>query len=227
MNELLAHCRALSPKDLFGHHIVPAGWTPPTNEIPFPYPKTYVWQSLSNLCAHYSITRTIVCAVPFMWQLEPLVYPVARDYGAPVAVVSPKNLPLIRPYAEQAGVDMIITTPEALQDISNILACTTAAPKVIVVIHHDAETLQTHTASTTHTQYVCIHELHLVPGLPLFSQIPPSNSAESRPTLQRNEVFTWSTETNTISFPDAWGAWPKIAVPMPGNKSSEGFTLYA
>ncbi len=226
MEDFLAACEKLRPEDLYGHHIVPAAWDAPGNHIPFPFPKTYTWESLEVLCTVNVIQKTIICATPFFWQLEPLVYKVAHTRGAPVAVVSPKNLALIRPYAEQAGVDMILAAPDTVEDIIAILSQTNSSPKILLVIHHEAKTLP-RKISAPPGPYVILHELHLFPGLPLFLSISNTNARTGEKLLfTRNASCTWSTSSSTFTLPNTCGTWPPIHIPMQATPSTHGYSLY-
>lgn len=222
MDEFLTACENLRPEDLYGYHIVPAAWDPAHNPAPFPFPKTYIWHSLQKLCEQYAVRQTIVCATPFSWQLEPLVYAVAHTLPASIAVVSPKNLTLIKPYSEQSGVDLIILAPEHLEDVLAVLSKTTRAPKALLIIHRDAKTLR-ESVPTAALPYSILHELHAVPGLPLFSHYGDTSSGDL--VFERNESCTWDESGHAVTLPDVCGVWPAVQIPYRMQQTERGYVF--
>ncbi len=196
------NCRRLKIEDLSGHHIVPAFWSPTEELAPFPFPGTYRWNSLQQICASLDVKRSIVCATPQIWQLEPLVYRTTRDIGVPVILTPPQNLPILKPFCEQAGVDLIVTSPDSVREIVDILKDIKEPPKAIVVIHKDTTTVPP--TSSAPTSVMTLHELHLVPGLPVLYQEPEQANTTD---FKQNKLMSWSediTGTSHISLPDTW-----------------------
>jgi len=196
------NCRRLRSDDLSGLHLVPAFWSPQDDPAPFPFPDTYRWRSLERICVSLDIKRSIVCATPQIWHIEPLVYRTTRDVGVPVILIPPQNLPLLKPFCDQAGVDIVITAPESLSTIVGIMKDITERPKAIIVIHKDMSTWP-HGDSKSESILI-LNELHLVPGLPLLSQEPEQAAT---PDFKRNEFFSWEDGEDgaqRVSLPDAW-----------------------
>lgn len=206
------NCRLLKTEDLVGHHIVPAFWSPTNDPSPFPFTETYRWSSLERICETLDIERSIVCATPEIWQVEPLVYRTTRDIEVPVIMISPQNLPILKPFCEQAGVDMVITAPNSLSKILDLLKDVAERPKAIVVIHKDVSTWP-------HSDHksegiLTFHELHLVPGLPLLFQEREQTATTD---FKRNDLFSWTDGedgTLQVSLPDSWPV-KIVDVPLP------------
>lgn len=205
-------CRRLKTEDLGGHHIVPAFWSPQNDPAPFPFPETYRWKSLEQICVSLGIKRSIVCATPQIWQIEPLVYRTTRDIGVPVILTPPQNLPLLKPFCEQAGVDIVITAPESLSTIVDILKDVAERPKAIIVINKDTSTWP-HDNSKFESILI-LNELHLTPGLPLlFKEIEQAATTD----FKRNDLFLWTDGedgTPRASLPDTWPV-KIVDVPLP------------
>lgn len=204
-------CRDLKTEDLGGLHIVPALWSPAMDPTIFPYPEKYHWVALEMTCRELDVKKAVVCTSPQTWQLEPLVYRTTNTIGVPVISTPPQNLPVLKPFSEQVGVDLIITSTASASRIIEILETVTAKPKAMIVIHSDAGTLPRN-GSHDRTRFRILHELHLVPGLPLLYQ----EAGQSTDTdFKRNELFSW-TETGEatfrVSLPEDW---PVRVVDMP------------
>lgn len=205
-------CRQLKSDDLLGLHIVPALWSPAQDPTPFPFPENYRWDSLATICQSLGVHRAIACATPQVWQLEPLVYQVARAVGVPVILTPPQNLPIIKPFSEQVGIDLIIAAPAMVSNIRDILKDTENKPKAIIVIHKDTSTIPD--VDTDITLPITLHELHLVPGLPLLFQEPSQSHTTD---FKKNTLFTWQNDNGHRTYVSLPTSWPvSIAeVPLP------------
>lgn len=206
------NCRRLRSDDLSGLHLVPAFWSPQNDPALFPFPEAYHWDSLARICASLDVKRSVVCATPQVWQIEPLVYRTTRDIGVPVILTPPQNLPVLKPFCEQAGVDLVIAAPESLPTILNILKGITEGPKAIIVIHKDVSTCP-HSDSKSESLLI-LNELHLVPGLPLLFQEPEQAATTY---FKRSDFFYWinsEDETPRVSLSDDWPV-EIVEVPLP------------
>lgn len=196
------NCRDLRSDDLSGLHVVPAFWSPQNDPAPFPFSEAYRWNSLARICASLDVKRSVVCAIPQIWQIEPLVYRTTRDIGMPVILIPPQNLPILKPLCEQAGVDLVITAPESLLTVLDILKDIAERPKAIIVIHKDISTC--HHSNSKSEPILILNELHLVPGLPLLFQ---ELEQAATPDFKRNEFFSWiDSDDGTLraSLSDNW-----------------------
>lgn len=184
-------------------HPVPIDWYPDEDGALFPLPTTHRWHTLEQLAQAFNVERALLCAFPLIWQLEPIAHKTARELSIPIAVTSPQNLPLIRPYLEEAGVDIILTAPENTEEVIEICESATRHPKAIIVIHRRIDTIRRYD-----TKLLIAHELHLVPGLPLaYQPLGRVNQNATSISLELADAYTWNipetaSEPVCVSFPD-------------------------
>lgn len=175
--DFLKTCASLTADTFQSIHAAPVYERIETAAALFPFPKAYVWNSLLNLPHHKDPTGPIASAVPFVWQLDPLVNTVARRLYVPSISVQQKNVRLLLAFHAAASLHTIITTPELVPEIERIFKAVNDPPSLLVVIHmceSSPSFVQVESDIFSHTH----NEIHLAPGLPLFVQSTRGNRME-------------------------------------------------
>lgn len=217
-------CSKLTPKDLFGHNLVPASWGASTNQI-FPIPRSYQWSTLKSLVEEIGVTKSIIVATPPLWQIEHLAYSVAKSISVPLSSLSPRNLQLIKPACEEVGVDVIIIAKENIGEMTSLLTECVQKPKLLLVV-----TTEPSEISLSNEHFIVAEEIHLIPGIPLFFQNTQLAKRTGKRLFKKNKIFTWDTDEigniNITGSADWTVPISNFTVPFTATQSNEENELF-
>lgn len=218
-NDFLKTCASLTADAFQGVHAAPVHERIETAYALLPFPKAYVWDSLLQLPTHVEPVGPLASAVPFVWQLDPLVNMVARKLHVPSVAVQQKNSRLLQPFHVAASLHTIITTPELVPEIERIFETVNDPPSLLVVIHmceSSPSFVQVESDIFPHTH----NEIHLAPGLPLFVQ------SVRKGHMELSEEFSGTFEDTsllvTANSSELTARINELEVPYQVSKNSDG-----
>jgi len=194
---LISLCDSLPAEKLRGNLVVPADWSTPVAPALFPISREYEWKSLLQLGQEIRTKEMVLCLTPLIWQIEPLAHKITRELSVPIAAVPPSNLVLARAYIERVGTGILIIEARLWPEVRELLEHSSTKPQVILVIHSSSKTL----IETDFTSdLLVLHEIHLVPGVPLaYQDIKLAQRSPNQFYLNQDFIWEFSEENNELA----------------------------
>lgn len=194
-----------SNKDFRGRHFAPVRWEHGATSKALPFPRDYVWSSLSEALQNAN-TGPIMCLAPLVWQLEPLVHSCTQAQRRPIISASAENPLLAKAYFDQLEVSVMVTTPEIFNTLQTKLAPELTRLSRIVIIHASPASVN---LSQSNTDLPVIDEIHLVPGLWLATR----DCGDT--TFSLNKTLAWKLDSKNA----------EIALELPSGSLSQYIPL--
>lgn len=91
------------------------------NLFPLPQRIDTLWNNVSKEIERIK-PRAAILTVPPFWQTGPFFYYTCRQCHTPMAVMSPRNLPLTCQVIKEVEAEMIVATPDAAQELYSYLS---------------------------------------------------------------------------------------------------------
>ncbi len=141
-----------------------------------PRPRTHAWPSIAEALRSAGCSG-VMTRLPLFWQVEAPLFEAARDAQAFIFVNEADNMPLGMASLQQAHVDAVIATAEDANRFFSFLLTSKATrlPHVWIAIH-PIESMQ----AVTPRPGTVFQELHILPGLPAFTQCSHTASVPTR-----------------------------------------------
>lgn len=177
--------------------VVPSSFDPHERALrAFPRATTWEWKSL-RMAFEKSMSRMIMLNTPLFWQIEPYVHG-AREGSAALFVNEPFNIPVNTVAATLIGVDTVVIAAEDAKALSLHIVETGAATPYNWILIHEATSSSWDTPAPLVDVKRAVHEIHLVPGVPLLWQC--EHLYNQHILFHTSGEFTWSISDKKISI---------------------------
>lgn len=207
---LTTACAALSPTQLAEKYVVPADVH--TQIALYPFAQEYQWQSLHTIYQTHHCQGAIALATPRYWQLDPIVHTITTSVSVPDMVIAPPNFDTLLPLSEAFVIDVVIVAASDVLELLGRYQKLTTPPKVTIVIHTELESLTIMRPTSTRT--TLIHELHIVPGLPLLTSTYGTDTTPELHFELNNTIAAYNDGNVTMVLP-LLDASLQITQPLP------------
>ena len=193
--------------------IVPTSFDPESPDLAgFPIPQAWHWDTCAQALSIFR-PHGIMMRLPLFWQLEVTLWYASRSARAPIFLNDPENMPLAAAALRLGGIDTIVTErcdAEAFLDFLESEGQTDPYTWLIVHRANDA--------------WDCPHrfdpmriaqEVHLFPGLPIFSQCAELIGEHSHPArFHPLDEYRYDLDLMHIDLP-ARAHIPRFRLPFP------------
>lgn len=211
----LEHCADIDFTTLERPHIVPATWDEAATVVPYPHPQHYLWETLDTASSNFSNGHSIALMTPRVWQLESLAHTISRRHGLADVVIPPHYPAILEPFVTQCGIDILVVSVADMLPVVATLTKLNVYPQLLFVVHHSPDTLKSITPPQTNN-FTIIHELQLVPGLPLLTHYNYHKDAfvEAKPLFTTSSYLTVEGEHVTVQPNSTTHPFPPFTAPF-------------
>ena len=182
----------------------------------FPLPSTTRWNSLAIALQEFR-PRGVMLRLPLFWQIEVLAWYAARSANCPIFLCDPENMPLSAAALVRGGIDTIITEARDAALFSTFLDVhRETRPRQWMIVHRATDPWVLPEGIRERSR----HEVHLVPGLPIFTQCEHA-SRLSGPLKFHQSDYVYDPVSATITT-QAHDTIPRFSLPISTAVSSHG-----